>query len=76
MGQQMGQLDRDWYHADRDKRDKIPHVTERKITPNQLNIILDKPSQGPELKGQFYTGLILGFMLGTSLTLLAIIILK
>ncbi|MDD4864861.1 MAG: hypothetical protein PHE38_12740 [Alishewanella agri] len=72
----MGQLDRDWYHADRDKRDKIPHVTDRKISRKELDIILDKPAPGPELKGQFYTGLIIGLMVGISLTLLSIIILK
>lgn len=72
----MGQLDRDWYHADRDKRDKIPHVTDRKINRKELDIILDKPSHGPDLKGQFYTGFFVGLMIGILLTLLAIIILK
>lgn len=72
----MGQLDRDWYHADRYKRDKIPHVTDRKINRKELDIILDKPSQGPDLKAQFYTGFFVGLMIGILLTLLAIIILK
>lgn len=71
----MGVHDRDWFHEDRDKRDKIPHPGQQK-KPNP-QALLSSVSTLPDLtKSSFLTGFIVGFSLSTVLILLIILFIK
>ena len=65
----MGIHDRDWYHEDRDKREKMPHPGQHK--PRDPQVLLNTVSTLPDLtKSSFLTGFFVGVILSISMFLI------